>query len=149
MTTPHQRKVFIHVGLPKTGTTFLQRSLAQARGALRQQGLLYPGKRNDHFLPALDVLGWDFHGYEDPRRVGAWDALRYEISQWRGSVLISHEILAAATPSQIDRIVEARGGLPRHTSWSRRAIQRVNCWQSGRRTSRTARLGRSTSTSGE
>lgn len=131
MMTEDERQVFIHVGLPKTGTTFLQRSLAQAREPLRRRGLLYPGTRNDHFLPALDVLGWDFQGFEDPRRVGSWNSLLYEISRWGGSALISHEILSAATPDQIDRIVDDVGWAETHVVLTVRdpARQLLAVWQ--------------------
>ncbi len=38
----------LHVGLPKTGTTALQRTAAQRRPELLRQGVLYPGTRYNH-----------------------------------------------------------------------------------------------------
>jgi hypothetical protein len=49
--------VYVHVGVPKTGTTFLQRAMRANRPALRADGFLYPGPRVDHFFPALDLMG--------------------------------------------------------------------------------------------
>ncbi len=36
------RRAFVHIGLPKTGTTYLQAVLAHHRDALRESGVLYP-----------------------------------------------------------------------------------------------------------
>ena len=50
--------MFLHVGSPKTGTTFLQDVLWSQREAAGEQGLLLPGERfHDHFLATLDVRG--------------------------------------------------------------------------------------------
>jgi len=37
------RQLLLHIGVPKTGTTSIQRRLAAQRAALREQGVLYPG----------------------------------------------------------------------------------------------------------
>ena len=37
------RRVFLHVGLPKTGTTYLQSIAWAGKDALRRQGVLLPG----------------------------------------------------------------------------------------------------------
>ena len=37
------RKVFLHVGLPKTGTTYLQSIVWANKTVLREQGVLLPG----------------------------------------------------------------------------------------------------------
>jgi hypothetical protein len=43
------RRVFIHLGLPKTATTFLQTILWGSRDRLRADGVLLPGdERRDH-----------------------------------------------------------------------------------------------------
>jgi hypothetical protein len=53
-------KTIFHIGTPKTGTTTLQNSLHEARGALARHGILYPslaelGHRNQHPL-VINVL---------------------------------------------------------------------------------------------
>ena len=50
-------EVLLHIGPPKTGTTALQHSLAQARPQLKAQGVLYPGKRFSHWTPSCSALG--------------------------------------------------------------------------------------------
>ena len=52
------RRVVLHVGLPKTGTTYLQALLAHHRDALRGAGVLYPFvKPQAMFLGAVEVRG--------------------------------------------------------------------------------------------
>ena len=101
------RSLFLHIGLPRTGTTFLQRVLAEHRPALAAQGLMYPGERPDHFLPAQDVLERPFHGHEDDRALGAWKATVREVAAWPGAALISHETFTAANSDQVREIVAA------------------------------------------
>ncbi len=51
-------EVLLHIGPPKTGTTALQHSLAQARPQLKAQGVLYPGgKKPSHWTPSCSALG--------------------------------------------------------------------------------------------
>ena len=53
-TQTHQR-VFLHVGVHKSGTTHLQGELLRRRVALREAGVLYPGSESRMFRAALDV----------------------------------------------------------------------------------------------
>ncbi|MGH3454852.1 MAG: hypothetical protein ACRDPQ_18340 [Nocardioidaceae bacterium] len=90
--------LFLHVGLPKSGTTFLQDMLRQHRRWLRREGLLYPfdGYR-DHFYAALDARGnHQFAGGIRPQAEGAWPRLVQRSLAFDGRVVISHEILATA-----------------------------------------------------
>lgn len=43
------KKLLLHIGLPKTGTTTLQQYLSENREALHKQGLLYPGQVFNHY----------------------------------------------------------------------------------------------------
>lgn len=42
------RKVYLHIGAPKTGSTSIQEVFAKNRSNLREQGYIYPGKGLDH-----------------------------------------------------------------------------------------------------
>lgn len=100
------RRVFLHVGVPKSGTTYLQSRLHANRRELRRHGVHYPhgplGEPRLHYWAALDVTGTD-HGV-DPRRVrGAWDRVVRQARRARGDVVVSHEVLARATPEQAGR----------------------------------------------
>ncbi len=97
------RRVFLHVGLPKTGTTYLQTMMWHNRSRLRDQGFLYPGSiRMDHYRAWQDVR----LGPRTGRATGAWERLREEIDAWDGDALLSHEFFSMATPAQAARVIE-------------------------------------------
>lgn len=106
------KKVLLHVGTPKTGTSYLQDVLFRNRDVLREQGVLYPADRFDgHFLAALDLMRLTWGGLET-QAVGAWDRLAAEVRAWPGTSIISHEILSTASPTQIDRALTSLGLTP-------------------------------------
>ena len=103
------RKVLLHVGAPKTGTSFVQDLLFQNRERLAEEGILYPAHRFDaHFLAALDLMQLPWGGLEQ-QAVGAWDRLAAEVREWPGTVIISHEILATASKDHARRARESFG----------------------------------------
>jgi hypothetical protein len=105
-----QRRVLLHVGTPKTGTSFVQHLLFSNRGTLAQQGILYPADRFDaHFLAALDLMEMQWGGLEK-QAVGAWDRLAEQVRDWTGTVIVSHEILAHASAPQVRRALTSLGG---------------------------------------
>ena len=94
-------RVFLHIGVPKSGTTYLQTTMWHNRTPLRAQGLLYPGtKRMDHYHASQDV-----RGQRDPA-TGAWERLRSELDAWSGTGLVSHEFFSMATAEQAATAVE-------------------------------------------
>jgi len=107
-TNDPRARVFLHVGSPKTGTTFLQDVLWTQRETAREQGLLLPGERfHDHFLATLDVRGLAEDPIYPDRARGMWDRLAEEAVAADGNVLISHELFAGATAAQAQRAVAA------------------------------------------
>jgi len=103
------RRVFLHIGTPKSGTTYLQEKLARNRDVVAAQGLTYPVTRTgDHFEAALDLVDERWPGQRDAAR-GQWPALVGEVRRASGDVLVSHEILAAATPAQVRTAMAAFG----------------------------------------
>src|SRR5690348_8406733 len=95
------RVVSLHVGAPKTGTTYLQDRLALNRGALAEHDVHYPlGLHASHFRAALDLIDMPWGGQRDEVR-GDWDALMRGVRRHSGTVIVSHEILAAAKPDQV------------------------------------------------
>ena len=70
-----RRRVILHVGTPKTGTSHLQDVLFRNREMLAKRGILYPADRFDaHFLAALDLMKLTWGGLEQ-EAVGAWASL--------------------------------------------------------------------------
>jgi hypothetical protein len=102
------KKVYVHVGLPKSGTSYLQAVFADNKSRLRgRANVLYPGATwNDQVLAARDVLSANPHGGRDPGVHGAWQRLVDEVSQWDGDSLVSMEWLGSAEPRQVRRMVD-------------------------------------------
>jgi hypothetical protein len=119
-------RVFLHVGAPKTGTTFLQHVLWANRSALARQGALYWGDvPGAHFYAAQDLRGRYFRGHRHPRVSGAWDRLAKAAREWSGpTVLISHEILATCDPDEASRAVESLRPHEVHVVYSARDLAR-------------------------
>ena len=96
-------RLFLHIGSPKTGTTFLQQVLWSQREEVKEQGLLLPGETfNDHFLACMDVRS---RHARVPESVGAWDRVVELTARWDGDALISHELFAGARIRPITKIV--------------------------------------------
>ncbi len=131
----NQSRVVLHVGLPKSGTTFLQRSLAANAEALGDRGVLYPQTDDDvMFRAALDVRGTHKAWGRRRRDVeGAWDRLAARAHAHVGTSVISHEVLGAAAPRQVDRAMSMLKGLDVHVVVTARdpARQLVSEWQEG------------------
>jgi hypothetical protein len=103
------RRVLLHVGAPKTGTSFVQDILFTHREELRAQGILYPAERQDaHFLAALDLMDLPWGGLEK-EALGAWDRLAAEVRAWPGTSIVSHEILGRASRISVARAMESLG----------------------------------------
>jgi len=103
------KRILLHVGTPKTGTSYLQDVLFRNRDLLAGKGVLYPADRFDaQFLAALDLMRLPWGGLET-EAVGAWDAMAEKVRAWKGTTIISHEILATASRTQIRRALESLG----------------------------------------
>ncbi len=103
------RKVYLHVGTPKTGTSYLQHVLFHNRRLLHRHGITYPANRFDaHFLAALDLMRMPWGGLE-AQAIGSWDKLATSVRRAHGDAIISHEILATASRLQIGRALESLG----------------------------------------
>jgi hypothetical protein len=112
MTRPGTR-VVLHVGLPKTGTTYLQALLAGHRDALREAGALYPFVRSQAmFLGAVEVRGSrEKFGLAESEVAGTWAALCERARSYDGVTVISHEILGGAEPEEIAAALVPLAGL--------------------------------------
>ena len=122
------RRVFLHIGAPKTGTTYLQdrlwlnaRSLARHDVRLPTRPLVSPALF--HFRAALDLLGEDWGG-PPGHAVGAWDALVRRIDRSKGTVVVSHEILAPASPEKVAKVKRDLAGSELHVVYSARDLGR-------------------------
>lgn len=94
------RRVFLHVGTAKSGTSFLQDLWWQHRDDLRERGLLLPGDgRRDHFAAAAVVKGMTavVETLGDRER-DAWRRLVEETRAWSGDALVTNEHFSDSPP---------------------------------------------------
>ncbi len=101
------RRVFFHVGLPKTGTTYLQSVLWANRKALADQGVLYPGGPREHLWASLSVRERPGLAQRNPEAEGAWDRVVERLAAWEGDGLVSHEFFGSASAEQAQRALAA------------------------------------------
>ncbi len=87
------RRVFLHCGTAKSGTTYLQDLWWRHREVLRERGLLLPGDAlRDHFHAAALVKGMDVIVDQlSSAQRETWQRLMAETRDWPHDVLISHE----------------------------------------------------------
>jgi len=126
-------EVYLHIGLPKTGTTYLQGVLWDSRERLASHGVLVPGKRRmDQSFAVWDLLGRRPRDADQPGVAGSWATLVDRARSWGGSqVLVSEELLAMASPRQAARAVKAFAPAPVHVVVTVRDLARVvvAAWQ--------------------
>jgi hypothetical protein len=86
--------VWFHIGMPKTGTSYLQSILWANKLRLREQGLLLPlGGQNHHYW-AFQSLRGRFSGAEPRIRRSAWDRLIRAVDAWKEEAFITHELFS-------------------------------------------------------
>jgi hypothetical protein len=101
------RRLHLHIGLPKTGTTYLQQVVWAHRDRLLDDGLLVPGRgHRDHLWAALAAQGRRGLKRRHPDAPKAWDRLADEVRRWDGDALITHEFFCAAGEDDVARLVE-------------------------------------------
>lgn len=121
---PGQR-VFVHVGAPKTGTTFVQSVLFHYRDELLGQGLCYPAQRyDDHFFAAVDLQDLDFSGEHRPEATGSWDQVAARVRDWPGTSVISHDVFAGASEDHVRAAVASLAPATVHIVFTARDLAR-------------------------
>jgi hypothetical protein len=102
-------RVYLHIGEPKTGSTFVQQAMWGNRAQLAAQGVVLPGYNDgDHFRASRDLRAAPRLASDpgDPW-AGEWDALAGQALRARGAAVISNELLVACTDAQADRAVRS------------------------------------------
>ena len=106
---PARPKVLLHIGEPKTGTTFLQQVMWRNRSELAARGVVLPGHHpQDHFRASQDLRGIAKLA-SDPAGswAGEWEILAQQARQAGKVAVISHELFAAADTEQAGRAVRS------------------------------------------
>jgi hypothetical protein len=143
------RRVYVHIGAPKTGTTYLQDRLGRNVKELAAHDVHIPTRAPlmssgmFHFRAALDLLGQDWGGASG-HADGAWDAMVRRVRRASGTSIFSHEILAAAAPEPVARLKQDLDGTELHVVYSARdlARQAPAGWQESVKQGRKWKFGR-------
>lgn len=104
------RRVIVHVGAMKSGTTSLQHALYAHREHLSDLGILVPGRT---WRDQVDAV-WDLRGRRtslagDRSVAGAWQRLVDEIDAWPGTAVLSAELLAPVGDDIVAKVAESLG----------------------------------------
>jgi glycosyltransferase involved in cell wall biosynthesis len=92
------KRVFLHIGAPKSGTTFLQTVLWNNRVRLGADDVLLPGRDLfDYNLAHTAILHPQPHTKIQRRARATWRRLREEIAAWSGDAVISNEWFVRAS----------------------------------------------------
>jgi hypothetical protein len=125
---PGERRqaLYLHVGLPKSGTTFLQALLAENRDRLRQAGFIYPFVRREGMFHAAVELRSQHEQWGLPPALvdGTWQRLLDRIRGFDGAGIISHELLAGAPAPLVERVARDTEGLDLHVVVTARDLGR-------------------------
>jgi hypothetical protein len=129
----------MHIGPPKTGTTYIQDTLRGWHEELREAGILYPTRPpRIHFFAALDARGNLGHGiqvgveeHERTQAAGAWSALVKTVKAFDGVSIISHEVFASADDEHAEAAIRDLAGVDLHLVVTARdpARQIMSAWQ--------------------
>ncbi|HET7329011.1 MAG TPA: hypothetical protein VFJ14_17195 [Nocardioidaceae bacterium] len=98
-------RLFMHIGMMKSGTTYIQNMCDRNADALRDFGLLWLGGSAEQQAAAVN----EFRHAETtmPDQVGAWDGLRQQAARHPGDALLSHELLASLPAQRVRPFLEA------------------------------------------
>ena len=127
-------RVYLHVGAPKAGSTFLQETLWANRPALQGAGVGLPGVGSfEHYRASKDLRGDEF----DPREpggdgTGSWEQFTRKLRHRREPVVVlSDELMCGLSTEQIERAIESLAPREVHTIYVMRGLHGLlpSYWQ--------------------
>lgn len=132
-TASTQGKAYLHVGLPKTGTSYLQSHLWDSPSQLAEAGVrMVPDGRAASFT-LMRAVRDQLEGEEGAERAAhALESLRVTVADAEEpTLLLSQESLGAAKPEQAARLIECFAGREVHVVFTARDVGRQlpSAWQ--------------------
>ncbi len=139
VTTPLQgptgRRLYLHLGVPKSGTSFIQATLRENADQLRKDGFLFPASHHRGlFHAALELTGnqggW---GVPDARIAGTWRDLCAEATTYDGVSIFSNELFSNIKEADVAAALLPLAGLDVHVVLTARDLGRQLPaeWQEG------------------
>lgn len=139
------KRLYLHVGGPKSGTTYLQSVLKANRARLAESGVAVIGERGGDLVRSGLLIR------EDPRvetmqpvEAFAWQRLVEQIRGWDGpSAVLSYELLAGASTEQVHEVLSRFPDVEVHVVITARDLARVvpSAWQEQLKFAGTSPLG--------
>lgn len=124
--------VYLHVGGPKSGTTFIQQVLEHNSAALARSGVLVVGPRLELIHAAMAVRGDDRLGDLPTAARDAWDRVSEQVREWHGSsAIVSYELFANASAAQVQAALARLEGIEVHVVVTARDLGKAiaSSWQ--------------------
>lgn len=138
---PPTRRLYVHIGLQKTGTSYLQGVMLANRDRLAEQGLaLVPPTKKEAFDLMLAVRERYQPGHDRDSVPGALTKFERTLARTSAPrMLLSQESLSAARPEQLKRFLGACGAVDVHVVLTVRDLARSvpSAWQQDLRAGRT------------
>lgn len=141
------RRLHLHIGPRKSGTTFLQRALISNAQTLRAEGLIYPVPGRSLRQGLTGAPQWLNHEKE---LLAACTAEASSTTEWlapalaaaSGDIILSGEAVAECTPAELDHLTAYLGVGELHVIITARSLEAVipSSWQQHIRNGRTASL---------
>ena len=101
-------QVYLHIGLPKTGTTYLQSVLWDAKASLARDGYLLPGSgHREHLWAALELQGRPNLEQRHPNAPGTLARLVKAVNRHQGPAVLTHEFMCGAGRERARGLVES------------------------------------------
>lgn len=122
-------RLFVHVGMMKSGTTYLQRICDAQVESLRSSGVTWLLGSTESQIGAIQDLRDSARLM--PGQKGAWGRLRGDVAGCSGDALLSQELMANMRPPKIRQFVRQTEADERHVIISVRDLSRVipSRWQ--------------------
>ena len=126
-------RIYLHVGLQKTGTSYLQSIVFESVDQLAAQGVaVVPPSKRRTFWVMLDVRARFRPDFDPPEVAESVDHFAQVLAESRApSALLTEESLAPADPEQIARLLAACGDREVHVVVTLRDLRRQvpSAWQ--------------------